>query len=162
MSAESKSRSGCRLSNDMNETAFSGIEEKANDDEVLYGGIPNLSSSIYKEEKESDVPTHFDLEYFTRVHDVSTAVRKKSGNTGESSGVGWAASNSSALSASSDSMSPMSPMLSGKGREKGQIKRGVWTDPLSTMANGHSHSSDLTGSFHQKNKSAAVRFFSTS
>jgi hypothetical protein len=161
-SAESKGRSGRRVSNDRNETAFSGIEEKASDYEVLYGGSPNLSGTIYKEEKESDVPAHFDLEYFTRMHDVSTSVNKKNdrwcGNSGESSAVGnitsslRAASNSGAPSASSDSISPFSP---GKGRE---VNKGAWAETLLT-GNGRSHSSDLTGPFLPKNKSAAVRSF---
>lgn len=151
ISVGTKGRSGYREGDYKSGVLLSGIEEKANYDEVLYGGSPNLSrsSSIYKEEKESDVPTHFDLEYFTRMHDdttsksksksksKSTAVFTKSDRNSKNHSDGGktitiraqsvpALANSSSSVLSSNSISPISPTKPGKGPEKGQW----WTDAL--------------------------------
>ena len=167
MSAGATGRSGQRGSDYGNDIVFNGIEEKLSHDDVLYGGSPNLSSTIYKEEKESDAPTHFDLEYFTRVHDASTVSQKKKdhrgGNNGASCGVGMTSTLGADMHRStpfSDSISPVTFVMSGKGREKGYVKREGWADALLKGSSDRSpSSSDLAGSFLRKNNAAAVRSF---
>ena len=145
MSVGTKGRSGHRKGENNIGAVLSGIEEKSNYDDVLYGGSPNLSSTIYKEEKESDAPTHFDLEYLTRMHDdtlksksnsVTKSDRLAGGNSRNHSDGGKKITiraqsvpmlaNSSSSVLSSDSISPVSPTKQGKGPERGQR----WTDAL--------------------------------
>ena len=135
-----KGRSGYHEGEDKSVAEFSIEEEKMHHDEMSYDGSP---STMYKEEKESDAPSHFDLEYFTRMHDDSnlkshnTTIHSKSdrwgGNSGDRSRGGkksilraqsvsvFSPSSSSVLS--SDSIGQVSPLKSGK-------KGHGWTDAL--------------------------------
>ena len=130
---------------------MSGSRESKGGNEIGFGVIEGTANrDTYKEEKESDVPTHFDLEYFTRMHDDTFLL---------SSGNSVHPKTDAALSSSAESTDFIylgSSSNSGKEREKGQRKREKWTDAIIAPDSDLSLGSHSIGAFLPRHRAAKV------